>query len=100
MFTGMINKDYSISVDTGTYQSVSEHALPKIGFTIGTGIYMLSSNLNLNIRKTAGYNNKILMRNIDLKIGSDGNINNAEVYHKKSPSLKVQLEAMLPLKCI
>ena len=42
---------------------------------MGTGIYMLPSNLNLNIGKTKGYNNKILVKNTDMKIGSSRNIN-------------------------
>ena len=36
---------------------------------------MLPSNLNLNIGKAKGYNNKILVRNIHMKIGSSRNIN-------------------------
>ena len=36
---------------------------------------MLPSNLNLNIGKTKGYNNKILVGNTDMKIGSNRDIN-------------------------
>ena len=36
---------------------------------------MLPSNLNLNIGKMAGYNNKILISNTDMKIGSNKDIN-------------------------
>ena len=45
---------------------------------------MLPNNLSLNIEKTAGCNNGILIHNIDMKIGSNRYINKAEVYHKKS----------------
>ena len=31
---------------------VLEHALSKVDFSVGTGIYMLPSNLSLNIGKT------------------------------------------------
>ena len=62
------------------YQSVLEHVLPKADFSIGTYIYMLESNLNLNIGKTAGYNNEILISNIDIKINSNRKINKAEIY--------------------
>ena len=34
---------------------------------------MLPSNLNLNIGKTKGYNNKILVSNTKMKIGSNRN---------------------------
>ena len=46
--------------------------------------FMVPSNLNLNIGKTAGYNNKILISSIEIKIGSNKNINKVEVYHQKS----------------
>ena len=45
---------------------------------------MLSSNLNLNIEKTVGYNNKILISNTDMKIYPNKDINKAAVHHKKS----------------
>ena len=52
-----------------------EHALSKVDFSVGMGIYMLPSNLNLSIGKTKGYNNKILVSNTDMKIGSNRDIN-------------------------
>ena len=36
---------------------------------------MLPSNLNLNIGKTKGYNNKILVSNTGMKIGPNRDIN-------------------------
>ena len=53
-----------------------EHALSKVDFSVGTGVYMLPSNLNLNIGKTKSYNKKILVSNRDMKIGSNRDINN------------------------
>ena len=41
---------------------------------------MLPSNLNLNIGKTKGYNNEILVSNTGMKIGSNRDINKD---HKK-----------------
>ena len=52
-----------------------EHALSKVDFSVGIGIYMLPSNLNLNIGKTKGYNSKVLVSNTDMKIGSNRDIN-------------------------
>ena len=43
-----------------------EHALSKVDFSVGTGIYMLPSDLNLNIGKTKRYNNKIVVSNTDM----------------------------------
>ena len=57
-FKRLINEDYSIAIDISQYQGVLEKALSKVDFSVGTGIYMLPSNLNLNIGKKKGYNNK------------------------------------------
>ena len=74
-FKALINEDYSIGIDIERYEGVLEHALSKIDFSVDVGIYMLPSNLNLNIGKTKGYNNKILVSNTDMKIGSNRDIN-------------------------
>ena len=81
-FKALINEDYSIGIDIWRYQGVLEHALSKVDFSVGSGIYMFPSDLNLNIGKTKGYNNKILMSNTDMKIGSNRDINKD---HKKLP---------------
>ena len=81
-FKALINEDYSTGIDIERYQGVLEHALSKEAFSVGTGIYMLPSDLNLNIGKTKGYNNKILTCNKDMKIGSNREINKD---HKKLP---------------
>ena len=80
MLKEFINEDYSIGIDIERYQGVLEHALSKEDFSVGIGIYMLPSNLNLSIGKTKGYNNKILVSNTDMKIVSNRNINRD---HKK-----------------
>ena len=67
-FNTLINEDYSIGTDIERYQGVLEHALSKVDFSEGTGIYILPSDLNLNIGETKGYNKKILVSNTDMKI--------------------------------
>ena len=52
-----------------------EHALSKVYLSVGIGIYMLPSNLNLNVGRTKGYKNKILVSNTDMKIYSNRDIN-------------------------
>ena len=74
-FKALIDEDYSISNDVQRYQDVLEHALSKVDFSVDIGIYMLPSNLNLNIGKTKGYNNKILINSVDMKIGPNIEIN-------------------------
>ena len=75
MFKVLINEDYSIGIDIERYQWVLEHALSKVDISVGIGRYMLVSNLNLSIGKTKGYNSKILVSNIDMKIDSNRDIN-------------------------
>ena len=82
-FKSLIKEDLSIDIEK--YQGVLEHALSKVDFSVGIGIYMLPSNLNLSIGKTKGYNNKILVSNTDMKIGSNRDINRD---HKKLPVVK------------
>ena len=82
VFKTLINEDYSIAIDISQYQVVLEHALSKVDFSVGMGIYILPSDLNLNIGKTKGYNNKILVSNTDMKICSNRDINKD---HKKLP---------------
>ena len=74
-FKALINEDYSIGTYIGRYQGVLENALSKVDFSVSTGIYMLPSDLNLSLGKTKGYNNKILVSNKDMKIGSNKDIN-------------------------
>ena len=80
MFKALINEDYSIGIGSERYQGVLEYALSTADFSVGTGIYMLPSDLNLSIGKTKGHNKKVLVRNTDMKIGSNKDINKD---HKK-----------------
>ena len=75
MFKELINEDYSTGTDIERYKGVLEYALWKVDFSVGIGIYMLPSNLNLNIGRTKGYNNKILVSSTGMKIGSNRDIN-------------------------
>ena len=74
-FKVLIDEDYCISNDIQRYQDVVEHALSKVNFSVGMGIYMLPSNLNLNIGSTKGYNNEILISSAGIKIGTNIEIN-------------------------
>ena len=50
-FKVLINEDIGIAICIRRFQRLLEHALSKDDFSVGTGIYMLSSNLNLSIGK-------------------------------------------------
>ena len=74
-FKALKDEDCSISNDIQRYQDVLEHALSKVDFSVGIGIYMLPSNLNLKIGSMKGYNNKILISSAGMKIGPNIEIN-------------------------
>ena len=82
-FKALISEDHSIGINIDRYQGGLKHALSKVDFLVGTGIYMLPSNLNLNIGKTKEYSKKILVTNKDMKIASNKEINKD---HKKLPT--------------
>ena len=82
-FKSLINED--LSIDIKKYQGVLEQALSKVDFSVGIGIYMLPSNLNLNIGKKKGYNSKILLSNTRMKTGSNKDINRD---HQNFPVVK------------
>ena len=81
-FKVLTKEEIGIAIDIKRYQGVLENALSKVDFSVGTGIYILPSNLNLSIGKKKGYNNKILVSNTGMKIGSNRDINKD---HKKLP---------------
>ena len=74
-FEELLKSDYSIADDIARYQGVLEHAISKADFSVGGGIYMLPSNMNLNINKTQGFNNKILISESSYKLGLDNKVN-------------------------
>ena len=71
----VVNDDYSIGIDIERYQGILEHALSKVDFSVGIGIHILPSNLNLNIGKMKGNNNEILVNNTGMKTGSNRDTN-------------------------
>ena len=94
MFTSLMNKHYSICIDIERYQRGFEHALSKVDYSVGIDIYMLPSNSNISIGKTKGYNNKILVSNTSMKIGSNRDINRD---HKKLTPPDVPKNAVIPV---
>ena len=74
-FKVLIDEEYAISNGIQRYQDVLEHALSKVDFPVGTGVYMFPRNLNLKIGSTKGYNNKNLISSTEKKIGSNIEIN-------------------------
>ena len=61
-FENVVNHRVNIQEDIKRYQDTLSYASSKVDYGVGENIYMLPSNMNLNIRPGAvGYNNKILV---------------------------------------
>ena len=96
-FKALINEDYPIGIDIERHQGVLEHAISKVDFSMGTGIYMLPRNLNLSIGKTKGYNHKILVSNTGMKIGSNRDINKDRKKLPVTPPLPDVPKTVIPV---
>ena len=73
-FEELLKSDYSIADDIARYQGVLDHAMSKVDFSVGGGVYMLPS-MNLNINKTQGFNNNILISESSYKLGLNNKVN-------------------------
>ena len=94
-FEELLKNGYSIADDIARYQGVLEHAMSKVDFSVGGGIYMLPSNMNLNINKTQGFNNKILISESLYKLGLNSKVNamakqKTAITHKQKTVIKTK----------
>ena len=55
--------------------------MSKVDFSVGGGVYMFPSNTNLNINKTQGFNNNILISDSSYKLGLNNKVN--VIFHAK-----------------
>ena len=69
-FEDIVNRRVDIREDIKCYQDTRSYTSSKVDYSVGENIYMLPSNINLNIRSgTVGYNNKILVSNGKFSLG-------------------------------
>ena len=62
--------------DIKHYQDTLGYASSKVDYSMGEGVFMLPSNMNLSIRsETTGYNNKILVSNSGFSLGRNNMVN-------------------------
>ena len=73
-----------------------QYARSKVDYVIGEFIYMLPSDMNLQIRKIKNYNNKILVSSPSFKIGTNLNINLDE--EKDKPDVNPKGEEIVKTK--
>ena len=75
-FENVINRRVDIQEDIKRYQDTLNYASSKVNYSVGQGIYMLPSNMNLNIGdNVSDYNNEILIAGGNFKLGVNTKIN-------------------------
>ena len=82
----IINGRIDISEDIQRFQKTLQYARSKVDYAITEYVYLLPSNMNLQIGKLRRYNNKMLIASPSFKIGINAKINLAE--KKDKPEIK------------
>ena len=68
-FNDIVERQVETAADTERYQQVLRYARSKVDFGIADGVYVISSNMKLNMGNIEGYNNMLLIANSNIKIG-------------------------------
>ena len=91
-FKDIVNRSVSIQEDIKRYQDTLSYALSKVDYSMGENIYMLPSNMNLNIKTgIAGYNNKILVSDGRFGLGKNDKVNALEpTKHTFTPKVAIK----------
>ena len=81
-----------IREDIKRYQNTLSYALSKVEDSVGENIYMLLSDMSLNIRsETVGYNNKLLVSDGNFSLGKNDKVNTLELaklsYEESRPTI-------------
>ena len=81
-----ISSMFSIPESIKQYQDSISNTRSKIDFVIGIGLYMIPSNLVLNVGSVKGYNNNIIIASQGMKLGYNKDIN--EPIETAKPSIQ------------
>ena len=74
-FENIVNRTVNIPEDIRRFQKTLQYARSKVDYAIGEFVYMLPSDMNLQIGNVRNYNNKILISSPSFKIGTNVKIN-------------------------
>ena len=84
-FKDIVNRRVNIQEDIKCYQDTLSYTSSKVDYSMGENIYMLPSDMNLNIKTgTVGYNNKILISDSKFSLGKNDKVNALELTAMKS----------------
>ena len=74
-FENIVNRRVNIPEDIRRFQKTLQYARSKVDYAIGEFIYMLPSDMNLQIGNIRNYNNKILISSPSFNIGTNLKVN-------------------------
>ena len=74
-FENIVNRRVNIPEDIRRFQKTLQYARSKVDYAIGEFVYMLPSDMNLQIGNIRNYNNKILISSPSFKIGTNLKVN-------------------------
>ena len=78
-FENVVNRRVNIQEDIKRYQDTLSYTSSKVNYSIGESIYIIPSDINLNIRSgTVRYNNKILVSDGKFSLGKNDEVNSLE----------------------
>ena len=89
-FENIVNRRFNIPEDIRRFQKTLQYARSKVDYAIGEFVYMLPSDMNLQIGNVRNYNNKILISSPSFKIGTNVkvNIDGEQAKLKDKPDVK------------
>ena len=88
-FENIVNRRVNIPEDIRRFQKTLQYARSKMDYAIGEFIYMLPSDMNLQIGNVRNYNSKILISSPSFKIGTNLKIN-LDVKSKEVEMAKIE----------
>ena len=103
-FENVINRRVNTPEDIRRFQNVSQYAWSKVDYVIAEYVYLLPSDMNLQIGKVKNHSNKILISWPSFKIGTNLKINldeekdKPDVKPKKEPDIKSNKEHQQDVK--
>ena len=74
-FENIVSRRVNIPEDIQRFQKTLQYARSKVDYAIGEFVYMLPSDMNLQIGNIRNYNNKILISSLGFNIGTNLKVN-------------------------
>ena len=90
-FENIVNRRVNIPEDIRRFQKTLQYARSKVDYAIGEFVYILPSDMNLQIGNVRNYNNKILISSPSFKIGTNVKVN-LDVKSKEVEMVKTELD--------